>query len=62
MSIPYSVIHQKHYVIKYHSVSEAVAEYILQIGKDYRATNLADLLTKVVSGQKLWDLCYHIFH
>ena len=56
-----SVLPKKHNVINHHSVSEAVAADILQIGKEDGETNLADFFTKVITGQKRWDLCYHIF-
>ena len=61
MSILESLIHKKHDEINYHSVCEAVAADILQIKKEDGETNLADLSTKVMTSQKIWDLCYHIF-
>ena len=62
MIIPDSVLHRKHNSINYHSVHESVAADILQIGKDDRETNLDGLLTKIMAGQKHWDLCYHVYH
>ena len=52
MNITESVIHKKYNAINYHSVCEAVAADILRIGKGVGKTNLAVLLTKVVTGQK----------
>ena len=56
MIIPDLLLHKKHNVINYHSVCEAVAADILQIGKEDGENILADLLTKVLTGQKRWDL------
>ena len=61
MSIPELILHKKYNTINYHSVLEAVAADILQIGKEDGKNNLADLLMKVVTGQKRWGLCYNIF-
>ena len=61
VSIPESVLNKKHNAINYHTVREAVAADILRIGKEDGETNLADLLTKVITGQKRWDICYHLF-
>ena len=38
--------------INYHAVQEAVAAGILRVGKEDGETNLADLLTKVLTGEK----------
>ena len=61
ISIQESLFHNKHNAINYHSVREEVAADILLIGNGDGETNLADLLTEVMTVQKLWDLCYHIF-
>jgi hypothetical protein len=29
------------------------------VGKEDGETNITDLLTKVLSGQKRWDICWH---
>jgi hypothetical protein len=55
VSIPESTLMKKHNAINYHAVREAVAAGILRVGKEDGETNLADLLTKVVMGQKRWD-------
>jgi hypothetical protein len=43
---------KKHNAINYHAVREAVAAGILRVGKEDGETNLADLLTKVLTGEK----------
>ena len=57
-SIPESVLMKKHNAINYHAVREAAAAGILRVGKEDRATNLADLLTKLLTGKKRWDICW----
>ena len=61
MSIAQPVLNKKHNAINQHSVCEAVAADILQIGKEDGETNLAVLKTEVMNGHKKWDLCYHVF-
>ena len=61
MSVPESVLHKRHNAINYHAVREAVAADILKVGKEDSQTNLLDLLTKIVKGQRRWDLCWYIF-
>ena len=61
MIILESVLHMKHNANNYNPVCEAVAADILQIRKDNGETNFAYLLTNVMTGKQLWDLCYHIF-
>ena len=58
-SIPESTLTKKHNSINYHVVREAVAAGILRVGKEDGQTNLADLLTKTMTGKKRWDLCWH---
>jgi hypothetical protein len=60
VSIPESTLMKKHNAINYHAVREAVAAGILRVGKEDGETNLADLLTKVLTGEKRWNLCWHI--
>jgi hypothetical protein len=60
VSIPESTLMKKHNAINYHAVREAAAAGILRVGKEDGETNLADLLTKVLSGEKRWDICWHI--
>ena len=60
VSVPESVLLKKHNAINYHAVREAVAADIMRVGKEDGRTNLADLLTKVISGERRWDLCFLI--
>jgi hypothetical protein len=52
---------KKHNAINYHAVREAVVVGILRVGKEDGETNLRDLLTKVITGQKRWDFWYCFF-
>jgi hypothetical protein len=52
VSIPESTLMKKHNAINYHAVREAMAAGILRVGKEDRETNLADLLTKVLTREK----------
>jgi hypothetical protein len=52
---------KKHNAINYHAVREVVAAGILRVGKEDGKTNLADLLTKVITGQKRWDCFLLLF-
>jgi hypothetical protein len=49
-TVPTSTLKKKHKSIKYHRAHEAVAAGILQIAKVHMMENLADLLTKPLSG------------
>jgi hypothetical protein len=60
-SMPELMLTKKHNAINYHAVREAVAAGILRVGKEDGETNLADLLTKVIVGQKRWDFCWSLF-
>ena len=51
---------KKHNSINYHAVREAAAADILRVGKDDGDTNIVDLLTKVIVGQRRWDFCWHV--
>ena len=55
-SVPELVLTKKHNAINYHVVREAVAVKIIRVRKESGETNLVDLLTKVVSGEKQWNL------
>ena len=57
-SIPESTLMKKHNAINYHAVREAAAAGIIRVGKEDGETNAADLLTKSLSGQKRWDICW----
>ena len=56
-SRPESTLQKKHNVINYHVAREAATAGILRLGKEDGTTNLTDLLSKVLTGQKRWDLC-----
>lgn len=58
LSIPESTLLKKHNSVNYHSVREAVAAGILRVGKEDGKTNIADLLTKVVVGDRRWQICH----
>ena len=53
-----STLQKKHNTINYHAVCEASAAGILRVGKEDGETNLADLLTNVLTKQQGWDLCH----
>jgi hypothetical protein len=57
-SIPKSTLTKKHSAINYHSVRAAAG--IIRVGKEDGETNAADLLTKTLTGQKRWDICWHL--
>ncbi len=59
-TVPTSTLKKKHNSIAYHRVSEAVAAQILQIAKVHTSENLADLLTKPLSGISLKNLIQKI--
>jgi hypothetical protein len=59
-STPESVLKKKHYAINYHAVREAAAAGIIQVGKEDGQSNLADLLSKVSSGARRWELCFRL--
>ena len=62
-SAPESTLSKKHNSIDYHVVRKATAARIQHVGKEHTATNLADLLTKLMPypqnnellGQILYD-------
>jgi hypothetical protein len=51
---------KKHNAINYHAVREAAAAGSLCVGKEDGETNLADLLMKVLNGEKRWNICWNI--
>jgi hypothetical protein len=59
-SIPELTLMKKHNAINYHVVQEAAAARILRVGKEDGEKNIANLLAKVLSGEKCWNLCWHI--
>ncbi len=59
---PESELCKKHNAIAYHKVREAVAQGILRIAKEDGKTNLADILTKPLSGSRMKELLHHILY
>jgi hypothetical protein len=59
-TIPTSTLKKKHNTIAYHRVREAVVAGILRIAKVHTSENLADLLTKPLSGASLKNLIQRI--
>ena len=58
-SIPESAsLLKKHNAINYHVIQEAVTAGILRVGKEDGQTNVADLLMKVMMGEKRWNFCW----
>ena len=51
-SKPESTLQKKHNAINYHAVCKAAAADILRFGKEEGETNLADLMKKVLTGQR----------
>lgn len=61
-TLPQSTLKCKHNSILYHKTREAVAAGSCRIGKEKGETNLADILTKILSGIKKRRLCEHILY
>ena len=61
VSVPESVLHKRHNAINYHVVREAVAAKIMVVGKEDGNTNLADLFTKILTGERRNMLCGYLF-
>ena len=61
VSVPQSVLHKRHNAINYHIIRESVAAKIMVVGKEDSLTNLADLLTKVLTAERRNYLCGFIF-
>ena len=61
-SLPQLVLSKKHNAINYCAVREAIAAQIMMVGKEDLETNLADLFTKCLSGERrralLQCICY----
>ena len=53
---PESMLKKKNQAICYHKARESIAAGTIRIAKEKSETNLADLLTKMLSGEKLRDL------
>jgi hypothetical protein len=59
-SKPESTLRRKHNSIAYHRVREAAAAGTIQIAKEDHESNIADMLTKPVSGPRLKALCERV--
>jgi hypothetical protein len=51
---------KQHNAINYHIIWESVAAKIICVGKEDSKTNNADMLTKSVTAERQWDLCWNI--
>jgi hypothetical protein len=60
VSIPESTLLKRHNAINYHIRWESVAAKIICVGKEDSKTNNADMLTKSVTAERRWDLCWNI--
>jgi hypothetical protein len=56
-TMPESVLKRKHNSIAYHRVREAAAANTIRVAKEPHESNIADMLTKPVSGPRLKTLC-----
>jgi hypothetical protein len=61
-TIPESTLKKKHNSIAYHRVRESVAANILRIGYVPSSDNLADMLTKPLTREKIHDFCEQILY
>ena len=59
-SYPELILNKKHNVIAYHKVREAVASGSICVGTEDSKTNIGDMLTTIVSGPRLKDLCSRV--
>jgi hypothetical protein len=55
-----STLKKKHNAISYHCVREAIAAGTMRVTKEHTSTNLADILTKLLPGPRLKELCEKI--
>jgi hypothetical protein len=60
--IPESTLRRKHNSIAYHRVCEAAAAGTIRVTKESHETNIADMLTKPVSGPRLRALCSRVLY
>ena len=62
-TIPDSMLAKKHNAINYFAVREAVAAKFMRVGKEGGMTNLADLVTKVLTADRRQALlCCHLMY
>ena len=57
---PESSCKKKHNLVAYHKSRESIAARIIRVAKESGATNLADILTKLLTGSALRDACSRI--
>ena len=60
VSKPELTLQKNHNLIHYHAVCKAAAAGILRVGKEDGETNLAGLLTKVLTRKRRWDLWHFL--
>jgi hypothetical protein len=60
VSIPELTLLKQHNAINYHIIRDSVAAKIICVGKEDSETNNADMLTKSVTAERRWDLCWNI--
>ena len=52
-TVPESMLKKKHAAVNYHRVREAIAAGVIRVAKEDTATNVADMLTKLLPGPSL---------
>ena len=60
-TVPSSVLKKKHCAIGYHCVREAIAAKILRFAHIPSETNIADVLTKPLVGEKFYRIVKPLF-
>ena len=61
-SLPESQLSKKHNAVNYHLVRESAAAGVLVVGKEDGKTNLADILTKMLTGERRRFLLQYILY
>ena len=62
VSRPESSCKKKHNSVAYHKARESIAAKIIRVAKESGATNLADILTKLMAGPSLREMCKRIMY
>ena len=60
-TVPSSVLKKKHCAIGYHRVREAIAAKIIRFAHIPSETNIADVLTKPLVGEKFYSIIKPLF-
>ena len=55
-------VKKKHNSVAYHKARESIAAKIIRVAKESGATNLADILTKLMAGPSLREMCKRIMY